>query len=310
MPVVPKFNIHPQGPEVSAMAYGIWRLADGPADTQTPEAILARIKRCLDLGITTFDAADIYGGGDGHVCEKLFGAALALDPSLRPRMQIISKTGIACLGVAVKHYNLTKEYIVKQAKDSVEALQCGYLDVLLIHRPSPLMSPEVVADAFRTLKAAGVVKFFGVSNFTTSQTELLQSRLEFPLVTNQIELHPLRLEPLHDGTLDHLLRHRTKPMAWSPLAGGRLFSESAAAADPAVARVQTALKDLAATLGDDVTVDQVAYAWIMQHPSQPVPVLGTNSVERIEKAVGAFEIKLTLEQWFGVWEACAGKEVP
>ncbi|KAJ3206559.1 hypothetical protein HDU67_008095 [Dinochytrium kinnereticum] len=310
MPAVPKFQIHPAGPEVSAMAYGIWRLADGEPETRTPEVVLDRIRRCLSLGITTFDAADIYGGGEGHVCEKLFGEALALDPTLRPHMQIISKTGIRCLGVSVKHYDLTQEYIVAQVKASVEAMKVGHLDILLIHRPSPMMNPEVVAEAFRSLKAAGLVKHFGVSNFTTSQMELLQSRLEFPLVTNQIELHPLRLEPLHDGTLDHLLRHRAKPMAWSPLAGGRLFSESAATNDPAVARVQSTLKTIAESLGEEVTVDQVAYAWIMAHPSQPIPVLGTNNIARIEAAVGAFALKLSLEQWFSIWEAYAGKEVP
>ncbi|KAI8846261.1 aldo/keto reductase [Chytridium lagenaria] len=287
---VPQVQIHPAGPEFSQMAYGIWRLDDGPEETKTPESILERIQLCLDLGITTFDAADIYGGKDGHVCETLFGAALRLDPSIRSRMQIISKTGIRCLGVSVKHYDLSKDYIVGQVKESIAAMGCGYLDLVLIHRPSPLMNPDTVAEAFRVLE----------DNFTVGQMDLLQSRLEFPLVTNQIELHPLRLEPLHDGILDHLLRHRTKPMAWSPLAGVR----------PAVARVQTRLQAIATELGADVTVDQVAYAWIMAHPSQPIPVLGTNSLERIQSAAKAFEIKLSLEQWFSIWEATAGNEVP
>ncbi|KAJ3173971.1 hypothetical protein HK101_010975 [Irineochytrium annulatum] len=296
--------------QLSQLAYGIWRLADGPADSRTPQAINARIRRCLELGITTFDAADIYGGGEGHVCEKLFGDALALSPELRGKMQIVSKCGIACLGVKVKHYNFSREYILRQAKNSIAALQCKFLDVLLIHRPSPLMDPDVVATAFVELKEAGLVKHFGVSNFTSSQMALLQSRLPFALVTNQIEFHPLRLEPLHDGTLDDLLRQKIRPMAWSPLAGGRLFSTSAAAADPAVARVQTKLAAVAKELGADVTVDQVAYAWILQHPSKPVPVIGTNSTERIEVAAKALKLKLSHEQWFGIWEATAGSEVP
>ncbi|KAJ3097159.1 hypothetical protein HDU97_005108 [Phlyctochytrium planicorne] len=310
MVAVTKTKIHPAGCEVSVMAYGIWRLDDDVPENKTPKAILQRIKKCLDLGITTFDAADIYGGGDGHVCEKLFGQALALEPSLRSQMQIISKTGIACLGVKNKHYNLTQEYIVKQATDSVAAMKCQYLDILLIHRPSPMMDPVVVADAFRHLKNAGLVKHFGVSNFSFKQMELLQSRLEFPLVTNQIEMNPLRMWPYHDGTLDHLIQNRAKPMAWSPLGGGRLFSAEAAKKDPAVARVQTRLADIGKELNPPASVDQVAYAWVMAHPSQPIPVLGTNKIDRIEDAVGSLKVKLSLEQWFSVWEACTGEEVP
>ncbi|KAJ3328100.1 hypothetical protein HDU76_010589 [Blyttiomyces sp. JEL0837] len=301
MTIVPAVKLTPHGPSLSAIAFGMWRLADGPKETQTPSAVLARIHKCLNLGITTFDAADIYGGGEGHVCEKLFGDALALEPSLRSKMQIVSKTDIACLGVKVKHYNLSVDYIVSQVKGSLAALKTDFLDVLLIHRPSPMMDADEVAKAFIQLRDSGLVRHFGVSNFTSSQFDLLASRLPFPLVTNQIELHPLGLEPLHDGTLDHLQQHRVTPMAWSPLGGGRLVNPAAAQSDVAVARVQTKLAELA---------KDICYAWILNQPTHPVVVIGTNSIDRIETAAKACEIKLSLEQWFSIWEASAGREVP
>lgn len=299
--------------KLSQVTFGLWRLADVPKHDQTPQSILARIKHCVNLGITSFDAADIYGGGDGHVCEKLFGAALALaEPELRDQIQIISKTGIVCLEAhgmkTTKHYNLTADYILGHVEDSLKALHTDYLDLLLIHRPSPLMNADEVSSAFIKLFDSGKVRHFGVSNFTVSQFDLLQSRLPFPLVTNQIEMHPLRMEPMHDGTLDHHQRHRVSPMIWSPLAGGLLVNTNTA--DSRVIRVQKKMAEVAKEIGGGFTLDQICYAWLLTHPSKPIVVIGTNSPERIVAAARAASIKLSLEQWFSIWEASAGREVP
>ncbi|KAJ3055055.1 hypothetical protein HK097_011618 [Rhizophlyctis rosea] len=307
---VPKILLHPEGPSVSRLIYGCWRLLNNEdPNGKTPEAILQRIKKCISLGITTFDHADIYGGGH-HGCEKLFGQALRLEPSLRQQIQIVTKTGIRA-GATPGHYNLSYDYILKRVDASLEALGVDYVDVLLIHRPSPLMNADEVSRAFQTLKSQNKVHYFGVSNFTPSQFDLLQSRLSFPLVTNQLELHPLTLEPFMDGTLDHLQRLRVAPMAWSPLAGGRLVK---ATDDDRTIRVQETVWRIAGEvgkhIGSEVTADQVIFAWLLQHPSNIAVVLGTNNLERIEAATKSLDIKLTLEQWFFIYEASAGRPVP
>ncbi|KAJ3036437.1 hypothetical protein HDV00_002719 [Rhizophlyctis rosea] len=232
-------------------------------------------------------------------------------------MQIVTKVGIRA-GATPGHYNLSEEYILKRVKESLEALGTEYVDVLLVHRPSPLMDADVVARAFKSLHSAGKVHHFGVSNFTTQQYTLLQSRLDFPLVTNQLELHPLNLDVFHDGTLEYLQQVRVAPMAWSPLAGGRLVKPSG---DERVTRVQEAVVKVAGEVvrgrGEEFTDDQVErlssqviYAWLLKHPSKICVVIGTNSLERIEHAVGALDVELSLEQWFRILEASAGQPVP
>ncbi|KAJ3279895.1 hypothetical protein HK104_001085 [Borealophlyctis nickersoniae] len=305
--IVKQTLLHPEGPYVSRLVYGTWRLLDVVDDAlKTPAAILSRIRRCVELGITTFDCADIYGWPHDHASERLFGDALRLDPTLRKQIQIISKTGIR-LDTPVKHYDLSSEYIVRRVKESLEALGTDYLDVLLIHRPSPMMNAQEVADAFMSLHTSGTVRHFGVSNFAPSQIDLLQSRLPFPLVTNQIEINPLRLDPFHDGTLDHAQRLKMSPTAWSPLAGGAFFRDEES---PRVEKVKSVLESVAKELGEDVTVDQVMYAWLLAHPSNIVVVLGTNSTPRIEQAAKATALTLATMQWFAILEASAGQPVP
>ena len=306
-----KVQLGPDGPAVSPLIYGTWRLTDtADASLYSPSAILDRIKLCLRLGISTFDLADIYGGGH-HQCERVFGAGLALEPSLRSQMELITKCDIQLVcGArpenAVKHYDTSKAYILKSVNDSLQATGTSYFDVLLLHRPDPLMNADEVAEAFLELKRDGLVHYFGVSNFTPSQIDLLQSRLPFPLVTNQIEAHVLRLDPFLDGTLDQCQRLRMAPMAWSPLAGGSIFKD--APGDTRAAAVRSALLKVGKVL--NAAIDQVALAWLLKHPSRLLPILGTNDLKRIESAVDALKLNLTRQQWFSIWEASAGRPVP
>lgn len=299
------------GPQLSRLIYGTWRISDtNDASSYSPKNIHERIKHCLSLGITTFDLADIYGGGD-HQCEKIFGAGLAIEPSLRSQIQLITKCDIQLVVPArpstyVKHYDTSRDYILASVEGSLKAIGTGYVDILLLHRPDPLMNATEVAETMKQLKQEGKVKYFGVSNFSPSQVDLLQSRLTFPLVTNQIEAHVLRLDPLHDGTLDQCQRLRMAPMAWSPLAGGAIFNESNQ--EPRVVAVREALRKVAKQL--NASVDQVAFAWLLKHPSNMLPIVGTNDLKRITSAAGALQLQLDRQQWFSIWEASAGHPVP
>lgn len=301
---VSRIQMTESGPEFSRLVAGVWRVREWGMDTR---GLLDFIHGCLDVGITTFDNADIYGG---YTAEGIFGAALAAEPGLRNRLELVTKCGIQLLspnrpGNRVHHYDTSRDHIIASAENALREMRTDYLDLLLIHRPDPLMDADEVAGAFGVLRAAGKVRAFGVSNFMPWQFHLLQSRLDFPLVTNQIELSALYLDPLHDGTLDQLQRLRVPPMAWSPLAGGRLFDPH----DERAARVRAALARAGDELGG-AAVDQVALAWLLHHPARVLPVLGTGKIERVRAAADAERLALDRQQWFAVWEASAGREVP
>ncbi len=291
------------GPIFSRIVAGIMRLREWDMDTS---ALVNFIYQCLDLGITTFDHADIYGS---YRVEELFGKALAAEPSLRGRIELVTKCGIQLLSpnrpdTRVKHYDTSREHIIASAERSLRNFRTDVVDLLLIHRPDPLMDADEVAAALDELRAAGKIRHAGVSNFTPRQFELLQSRLDFPLVTNQIELSVLHLDPLHDGTLDQLQQWRVPPMAWSPVAGGRLFDP----ANERARRVRGALAAVGQELG--ASVDQVALAWLLRHPARVLPVMGTGKIERLREAAAAENVMLDRQQWFAIWEASAGHEVP
>ena len=291
------------GPIFSRIVAGIMRLREWDMDTS---ALVNFIYQCLDLGITTFDHADIYGS---YRVEELFGKALAAEPSLRGRIELVTKCGIQLLSpnrpdTRVKHYDTSREHIIASAERSLRNFRTDVVDLLLIHRPDPLMDADEVAAALGELRAAGKIRHAGVSNFTPRQFELLQSRLDFPLVTNQIELSVLHLDPLHDGTLDQLQQWRVPPMAWSPVAGGRLFDP----ANERARRVRGALAAVGQELG--ASVDQVALAWLLRHPARVLPVMGTGKIERLREAAAAENVMLDRQQWFAIWEASAGHEVP
>jgi predicted oxidoreductase len=293
-------ELRPGGPRLSPVVAGAWRMDSWG---WTPAERLRWVEQCIDLGVTSFDHADIYGG---YTVEGLFGEALALQPALRERLQLVSKCGIKLVSAQrpahrLKSYDTSATHIVASVEQSLKALRTDRLDLLLIHRPDPLMDAQEVADTFTRLRRDGKVLHFGVSNFTPSQFELLDAAC--PLATNQIELHPLHLAPLHDGTLDQAQRLKRRPMIWSPLAGGRLFSAS----DDAARRVQAALRAVAGRLGS--TPATVAYAWLLRHPSQPVPVAGSRRIEALREAVDALSLRLDAETWTEIWQAGSGREV-
>ena len=301
LPDVPAVPLSPGGPALSAIVAGVWRLATWQMDRQ---ARVRWIEECLALGITSFDHADIYGD---YQVEMLFGEALAAAPGLRERLQLVSKCGIRLVSShrpahTLNSYDASMAHVVGSVDRSLRALRTDRLELLLVHRPDYLMDPEALADCFRALRLAGKVQHFGVSNHTPSQLALLHRR--FPLTTNQIELSPLHLAPLSDGTLDQCLDLALRPMIWSPLAGGRLLTSDDARAE----RVRAALAALGREHG--VSVPTIAYAWLLRHPSRPVPITGTRRVEALREAVTALGVTLSAEAWYRVWEASAGHPVP
>jgi predicted oxidoreductase len=289
--------------EFSRIVHGHWRLEEWGLSDQE---LLALVEQCIEWGITTFDHADIYGG---YSCEEIFGRALALKPELREKIQIVSKCGIKLVSGnrpdhRIKSYDTSKKHIIESAERSLKNMGTDYLDLLLIHRPDPFMNPAETAEAFNLLKKQGKVRHFGVSNFTPSQFNMLQSYCDVELVTNQIELSVLNTEPFFNGSLDHCLEKRIAPMAWSPLAGGRLFTAS----DEQSAVVKKTMEMVGSEIGAE-SLDETAYAWLLAHPGRIMPIVGSGKKERIAAAVKAEQLKMSTEQWFDILQSSMGREV-
>lgn len=269
-------------------------------------AYLNMITACLEAGVTSFDHADIYGH---YTTEAEFGVALAEQPRLRSQLQLITKCGIRMVTPnrpehRIKSYDTSKQHIISSAEQSLINLRTDYLDVLLLHRPDPLMHPQEVAEAFEQLKKSGKVLHFGVSNFSASQADLLLQF--FPLITNQMELSILHLDPFLNGQLDQSLRHGIRPMAWSPLGGGQLFNEEN------TQEQQLRILAVARFLAEKYQrqPEQILLSWLMTHPAGIIPVLGTAQAKRIREAQQAADLKLSREEWFMLWRASTGHEVP
>jgi predicted oxidoreductase len=281
--------LHLKGLECSRIIVGAWRW--NAVDNATVEKL---VKTSLDVGITTFDHADIYGN---YSNEKLFGDVLKKHSNLRKQMQLVTKCGIKLKSdkhpdTWIQHYDTSKENILAAVDQSLKNLATDYIDLLLIHRPDPLMDPEEVADAFGLLKQNGKVLHFGVSNFTSTQYELLQSCLPFPLVTNQLEISLSKIDFLLDGTVDVMMKHKASPMAWSPLGGGKLMSAS---------------NDLWRKKEKyEATETQMSLAWLLRHPADIFPVIGTTQPERIRESAEAINIKLDRQDWFEMLRAAKG----
>lgn len=293
--------IHPSGPTFSRIIAGAWRWNSVPADT-----IEQLINTALDEGITTFDHADIYGD---YGNEKTFGEVIARQPHLAKKMQLVTKCGIKLTSSKkpehrVKHYDSSKAHIIKSAETSMALLHTDHIDLLLIHRPDPLMDVEEVADAFGQLKKDGKVLHFGVSNFTTTQFDLLQSALPFPLVTNQVELSLFCHKPLFDGTVEQLYRLKASAMAWSPLGGGRTFI----AEDDESRRIREKINELSSKY-NGATTTQFFIAWLLKHPSKIFPVVGTSKPERLREAAKSTELKLDTQDWYEMLKAVRGADV-
>ncbi|PLR19883.1 oxidoreductase [Pantoea endophytica] len=291
--------IAPQGPSFSPLIAGYWRLMEWG---MTPQHVVQFIEHHLALGITTVDHADIYGD---YQCEAAFGAALRLAPGLREKLQIVTKCGIATRAKPehrIGHYITEASHILHSAENSLRHFHTDYLDLLLIHRPDPLMDADEIAEAFTALHQSGKVRHFGVSNFTASQFTLLQSRLPFSLVTNQLEISPLEQTSLLDGSLDQCQQNRIRPMAWSCLGGGRLFN------DPHYQPLRDELEQVKQEIGAS-NIEQVVYAWVMKLPSRPLPIIGSGKIERVKEAVGACQLTLDRQQWFRIRKAAIGYDV-
>jgi predicted oxidoreductase len=296
----PRIATRANGPELSRVVAGMWRMVEW---NMTVEQRVTLIEQCIAMGVTSFDHADIYGN---YGVEGLFGEALRAQPSLRERIQLVSKCGIKLLsnkrpGHTIQHYDTTAAHIVASAEESLRQLHTDRLDLLLIHRPDPLMDFDEIADAFTRLKGAGKVLHVGVSNFSRHQFEALNRRVE--LATNQVEFSPLHVAPMFDETFDGLQDVGVAPMIWSPLAGGRLFTSNDANAE----NLRLVIKEIADRLHQPFA--SVIFAWIMQLPSRPIPLTGSGRIEAISVAVAGTSFKLSRTDWFAILRAARGHEV-
>lgn len=276
------------------MTWGVW------GKNCTTEQMIELMNICLENGISTFDHADIYGG---YTTEEAFGKAFNESKINRKDIQLISKCGIQMVSESrkntIKHYQYSKAYIIASAELSLKNLQTDYLDLLLLHRPSPLIQADEIAEAVEKLKIEGKILDFGVSNFTPSQSNLIETKTKINY--NQIEFSITHLEPMLDGSLDHMQTNRITPMCWSPL--GTVFRKD----DEQSQRIKKVANELASKYG--VSDDIILLAWILKHPSGILPVCGTSDKKRLTHLMQATTIELELQDWFSLWTASAGKDV-
>jgi predicted oxidoreductase len=277
------------------MNWGVW------SKNMTAAEMAALMHSCLEYGITTFDHADIYGG---YTTEGEFGKAFAESGINRESIQLISKCGIQHVtgnrNNKVKHYDYSKDYIIKSTEGSLKNLNTDYLDILLLHRPSPLMEPDEIAEAVENLKQAGKIKAFGVSNFTNTQTDLIRSRTD--VFCNQIEFSATSYQPMLDGSLDYMQLNNIRVLAWSPI--GCVFKQDTAQTQ----RLKQLLMELVVKY--EVTADVILLAWILRHPAKILPVTGSTNPERLKNQMKAAQVKLELEDWFAIWTESMGTKVP
>ena len=286
--------------ELSRIAYGLWRSTDDV--DQSSQHLQAKIEACLQQGITSFDQADIYGG---YSAEALLGKTLKQAPQLRDQMQIITKCNIvAPTGIhsdkSIKHYNSSAPYITAAVDRSLREMAIDSIDLLLLHRPDPFMDADATGAALDALIAAGKVKAIGVSNFRPWDCELLQSRTQNPLLTNQIEISLTANSALTNGDLAHMQQQRITPMAWSPLGGGQLFNQPQS---PLTAKLQQIARH------QTVEPSAVAIAWLLKHPAKIIPIMGSNNIQRIQRFCQALQVELDRQTWFELLEAATGKAV-
>ena len=286
----------------SRIVYGMWRLSDD-ADT-SPARVQAKIESCLDQGITTMDQADIYGG---YMAEEIMGTAMKQAPALKDKIEVVTKCDIVIdagrhAGAPVKYYDTSRAHIEASVDASLRLMGLDRIDMLLIHRPDPLMDHEETGRTLDDLVASGKVRAVGVSNFRPWDWALLQSAMDTKLATNQIELSLANLDPFTNGDLAHHQQHGTPVMAWSPLGGGRLMD---GAQGPQ-------LHDLMTRMAEEHGTDTaaIAVAWLLAHPATILPVMGTNTLSRIATLADACKINMSRQAWYQLYTAALGHEVP
>lgn len=287
--------------ELSRIVAGCMRAVDAG---KTGAELLQFIHDCMDMGVDSFDHAPVYGAG---TCEQVFGDALKQEPGLRDQIKIVTKAGIILPGQrGNKHiyYNSTKESLLGEMDASLKRLSTDHVDLLLIHRPDILGDPAQVAAALEQIVAAGKALNVGVSNYEPAQFEALQSCLSIPLVANQMEFSVKATYNFFNGVVDTAFRHHTGLMAWSPLGGGSVFTSQ----DEDSVRLRTAIKEIAEARG--VSMDQVMYAWVLNHPAKIMAITGTMNSARIKTAVDALSLQLTYDEWYAILAASRGYDVP
>jgi len=286
---------------LSRIVYGMWRIGD---DENTSTAhIRTKVETCLEQGITTIDQADIYGG---YTAEAMLGAVLRESPSLRDRIEIVTKCDIVApvgrhSGARVKHYDTSAAHITASVETSLRDLATDRIDLLLIHRPDPLMDHHETGACLDALVASGKVRAVGVSNFRPWDFTLLQSAMATPLVTNQIEISLMAHQGFINGDIAFHQERGLHPMAWSPLGGGRLLAVSPAA-------LRGRMDALALEQGTDWSA--IAVAWLLRHPAGILPVMGTNSLSRIARLAEAGRVDMDRQTWFELYTLALGHEVP
>jgi len=287
---------------VAPIAYGMWRYAGTEvADASNKVAI------ALDAGMTLFDTADVYGlDSDMHfgAAEELFGEVLAADPGLRDRMVIASKGGI----IPGTPYDSSAAYLREACEASLRRLRIDTIDLYQVHRPDLLTHPADLADTLETLRKEGKIREFGLSNVTASQITALQAHLTHPMATQQPEFSPLAIAPATDGVLDLCMATNMTPLAWSPLAGGRLMLDAGEASTPELADVISVLDRIAGDHG--VSRPAAALAFVLAHPSKPIPIIGSQTPTRIADAMSSLDVTLSRSEWYDVYEAALGAPLP
>ena len=278
---------------ISRIIYGMWRLAD---DINTSSKHISdKVNLCLGQGITSFDQAAVYGL---YSAEALFGEVLKANPSLRHKIEIVSKCGIVnpsdrYAGVSVSHYDTSRKHIFNSVDASLKNMATDYLDLLLIHRQDPFLDHHETGKALDDIIKSGKVKEVGVSNFKSWDFTLLQSAMKSHLVTNQIEMSLAVTDSFTNGDLAFHQERATTIMAWSPLGGGKLMKDKG--------MLGKALKKIA--VNQNVDIAAVAVAWLLAHPARICPVMGTNNLNRIAKISDAMNVKMDRESWFELYTA-------
>ena len=282
-----KVYLSDAGPKVSPAIYGFWRWSAGEGD------MAAIIKHCLALGINTFDHADRYGN---YTCEKTFGDVVSQQGISREELVLFSKCGVNTPPVhRINHVNTSAAHITKSAENSLRNLQTDYLDVFLLDQLDPLSNLEETALALEKLKSSGKVKNIGVSTFSVYQHQLLESYLSIPIVSNHIDLNLLHTAALDNGVLDYIKQKYMRPLAVSPLAGGRIESGT----DELALKVRKKLTDMAAKYNSNV--ESIAVAWLVKLGA--LPLIGTLELARIRNIVDSFQIDLSHEDWYELYNA-------
>ncbi len=289
---------------LSRIIHGYWRLDSW---NYSNNEIINLINQCVDIGVTSFDHADIYGN---HSNELIFGDALKKISGVRNKIQIITKCGIKIASNKfpdrnIGTYDYSYDHIISSVEQSLKNFNTDYIDLLLLHRPAPLLNPHEVAKAFTHLEKSGKVLNFGVSNFTPEQYSMLQKFTDQKLVTNQVEISPYCIEHFNNYNMDFFIKEQIKPMSWSPLAGGKLLLPT----DAKSRRINKVLSEISAELSIK-NIDTIIYSWLLKHSAGIMPIVGSSKIERVKNAVEALNIEISDEQWYRIYTASTGAGLP